>query len=142
MTAARFGSLLIALTLLAPSAALADHHHDGDDRGAASVDHDRGRQSHDVAFDNGYRDGLQKGREDSVNRKAFDPAHTLWYRGASRGYNERFGSHEQYRDVYRDGFGQGYASAYQARAGRAAGTVHASAPDSRSRADIHVQWHR
>lgn len=142
MIAARWVSFVIALTLLAPSAALADQHHDRDDRGARYVDQGWARQSHDIAFDNGYRDGLQKGREDGVNRKSFDPTHTLWYRGASRGYDDRFGSHEQYRDIYRDGFREGYESGYQARAGRAAGPVYAPAPEARSRADIHVQWHR
>jgi hypothetical protein len=142
MTAARWGSLVIALTLLAPSAALAGQHHDRDDRSAVYVDQGRARHSHDIAFDNGYRDGLQKGREAGVNRKAFDPTHTLWYRGASRGYNDRFGSHEEYREIYRDGFREGYESGYGARAVHAPDPVYAPAPDSRPRAEVHVEWHR
>src|SRR5215213_490014 len=33
-----------------------------------------------VAFDNGYRDGLEKGREDAQDRDSYDPVRHSWYR--------------------------------------------------------------
>ncbi len=67
------------------------------------------------AFDNGYRDGLDKGREDARDRDSFDPVRHSRYRSADRGYNSRYGSKEQYKLAYRDGFEAGYSQGYGRR---------------------------
>jgi hypothetical protein len=69
-----------------------------------------------VAYDNGYRDGLEKGREDAGDRDSYDPVRHSWYRSGDRGYNSRYGTKDSYKLVYRDGFEAGYDQAY--RSGR------------------------
>ena len=65
------------------------------------------------AFDNGVRDGLEKGREDARKRRSFDPLRHSWYRAGDRHYESRYGSREQYKDVYRRGFQQGYEEGFR-----------------------------
>ena len=65
-----------------------------------------------AAAENGYRDGLVKGREDADDGDSFDPDRHAWYRSADRGYNSRYGSRDDYRAEYRRGFLEGYDSAY------------------------------
>ena len=153
----RWVALAIALTLLTPAAALAKSHHDrdwddDDDGGRAAyyVDCGWAGQFRQFAFNNGYQDGLQKGREDGWNRNAFDPDHHLWYRGASRGYNGAC-SHDEYRDSYREGFRSGYAAGFGTRPVvgyappppvYAPAPVYTPAPVYRPRAEIHIDWWR
>ena len=66
-----------------------------------------------VAFDNGYNDGLDKGREDSRDRDSYDPNRHSRYRSADHGYEKRYGSKDEYRQVYRDGFRAGYDNAFR-----------------------------
>ena len=66
-----------------------------------------------VAFDYGYNDGLEKGREDVDDRDSYDPNRHSRYRSADRGYEGRYGSKDQYRDIYREGFLAGYNDAYR-----------------------------
>ena len=66
-----------------------------------------------IAFDNGYNDGVDKGREDGRDRDSFDPNRHSRYRSADHGYEKRYGSKEDYREVYRDGFRAGYNDAYR-----------------------------
>jgi len=66
-----------------------------------------------VAFDQGYKDGLTKGREDARDRDSFDPNRHSWYRSANRGYDTRHGTREQYAAAYRQGFRDGYDVAYR-----------------------------
>jgi hypothetical protein len=70
-----------------------------------------------VAFDNGYRDGLEKGREDARDNDSFDPVRHSRYRSADHGYNSRYGTREAYKLAYRDGFEEGYEQAYRASRG-------------------------
>lgn len=70
-----------------------------------------------AAYDNGYRDGLEKGREDARDRDSYDPVRHGWYRDGKRGYNSRYGTKDQYKLVYRDGFEAGYNQAYRANGG-------------------------
>jgi len=72
-----------------------------------------GYGSESVAFDNGYRDGYDKGREDARDRDSYDPVRHSRYRSADRGYNGRYGSKEAYKAVYRDGFRSGYDAGYR-----------------------------
>ena len=68
-----------------------------------------------AAYDNGYRDGLEKGREDRGDNDSFDPVRHSRYRSADRGYNSRYGTKEQYKLAYRDGFEAGYEQGYGRR---------------------------
>ncbi|MBY0495067.1 MAG: hypothetical protein K2Y23_12725 [Cyanobacteria bacterium] len=75
----------------------------------------RGNGYTTVPYDNGYRDGLEKGREDAGDRDSYDPVRHSRYRSADRGYNSRYGTKESYKLAYRDGFEAGYAQAYRGR---------------------------
>ena len=66
-----------------------------------------------VPFDNGYRDGVEKGREDARDRDSYDPVRHSWYRSGDRGYNSRYGTREAYKLTYRDGFEAGYEQGYR-----------------------------
>ena len=77
----------------------------------------RGYGDNSVAYDNGYRDGLEKGREDARDNDSFDPVRHSRYRSGDRGYNSRYGTREAYKLAYRDGFESGYAQAYRASRG-------------------------
>jgi len=127
MVAARWSSFVIAALLLAPSStALAeDWDHSGgavqqvqwrgddrydrrDDRGYGN-----GRRVRDVAFDNGYADGYDKGLDDARDRRNFDPTRHKWYRAGDRHYDSRYGSRAQYENVYRGGFRNGYEAGFR-----------------------------
>lgn len=66
-----------------------------------------------MAFDNGHKDGYDKGREDAGGNETYDPVRHSRYRSGDRGYNSRYGSRETYRDVYREGFRDGYDEGYR-----------------------------
>lgn len=72
-----------------------------------------GRGYNTVPYDNGYRDGLEKGREDGRRNNSFDPVRHSRYRSADNGYNNRYGTRDSYKLVYRDGFESGYAQGYR-----------------------------
>lgn len=65
-----------------------------------------------AAYDNGFRDGLEKGHEDARDNDSYDPVRHNRYRSADRGYNQRYGTKEQYKLDYRDGFEAGYQQGY------------------------------
>ena len=83
-------------------------------------DRNRGYNYNSVPFDNGYRDGLEKGREDARDNDSFDPVRHSRYRSADRGYNSRYGSRDSYKLAYRDGFEAGYEQAYRSSQGSGA----------------------
>ena len=64
-------------------------------------------------FNNGYRDGVEKGREDAADRDSYDPVRHSRYRAADHGYNSRYGTKDDYKLVYRDGFEAGYQDGYR-----------------------------
>ena len=66
------------------------------------------------AFQNGYRDGLDKGREDATITTASTSHAHSWYRSATRGYDNEYGSRSSYQSLYREGFEAGYADGYRA----------------------------
>jgi hypothetical protein len=71
------------------------------------------RLEYSPAFQQGYRDGLDKGREDANDRDRFDPNRHGWYRSADRGYDDDYGSKSQYQTRYREGFQSGYSEGYR-----------------------------
>jgi hypothetical protein len=80
-------------------------------------DRNRGYGNNSAAFDNGYRDGLEKGREDARDNDSFDPVRHSRYRSGDRGYNSRYGTRDAYKLAFGDGFESGYAQAYRASRG-------------------------
>lgn len=64
------------------------------------------------AFDNGARDGYEKGREDVRDRDPFDPRRHQWYRAGDRHYKSEYGPRQRYEDEYRRGFTAGYEQGY------------------------------
>jgi len=65
-----------------------------------------------VAFNNGYTDGLEKGREDVRERRAYDPSRHSRYRSADHLYDQQYGSKDVYKSDYRQGFIDGYDSVF------------------------------
>ena len=65
------------------------------------------------AYDAGFRDGLQRGREDVSRRNSYDLTRHGWYRSADRGYENRYGSRSDYERWYREGFQAGYSQSYR-----------------------------
>jgi hypothetical protein len=65
------------------------------------------------AVRNGYRDGLEVGRDDARNRDRYDPAGAGRYRSGDHDYDRRYGSKDQYQREYRAAFALGYAEGYR-----------------------------
>ena len=66
----------------------------------------------DVAYDNGYRDGLKSGHDDFKNHKDFKPERHDSYEDAKHGYHSRYGNKNEYKEQYRKGFMRGYEDAF------------------------------
>lgn len=67
----------------------------------------------DTARNTGYRDGLDKGRNDARQRKSFNlDRHDAW-KDADHGYRDSFGNKDQYKQIYRDNFRRGYEEGYR-----------------------------
>jgi hypothetical protein len=73
------------------------------------------RGSYSPAGQNGYRDGLEAGRDDARSRHAFDPQRAKRYREGDHDYDNRYGSRDEYKREYRAAFQQGYRDGYQSR---------------------------
>jgi hypothetical protein len=71
-----------------------------------------------VPFDNGHRDGYEKGIEDARDNNAYDPVRHSRYRSADREYDRRYRPREEYRDIYREGFRAGYDEGHGDVSGR------------------------
>ena len=65
------------------------------------------------AAQNGYRDGLEAGRDDAHDRDKFDPRGSKRYRQGDHDYESRYGSRDEYKQVYRNAFVQGYEQGYR-----------------------------
>jgi hypothetical protein len=103
-----------------------DRDGDRDDRGWRSGGYGNGGYANDgygyggygygqasgVAFQNGARDGYQKGTDDARDGKYPDVTRHKWYKNATRDYNDRYGPKELYQRDYRRGFEEGYRRAF------------------------------
>jgi hypothetical protein len=67
-----------------------------------------------AAANNGYRDGLEAGRNDARDRERFDPIRAKRYREGDHDYDGRYGSRDDYKREYRSAFEQGYREGYGA----------------------------
>jgi hypothetical protein len=65
-----------------------------------------------LAAQNGYRDGIEAGREDARDRDRYDPVRAKRYREGDHDYDSRYGSREEYKRDYRAAFEQGYREGY------------------------------
>ena len=65
-----------------------------------------------IAYDNGYRKGVERGENAVRDRRALDLEREKDYRNADNGYNRSFGDKNLYRDMFRNGFADGYRTAY------------------------------
>jgi hypothetical protein len=77
-----------------------------------TIDRSR-REGSSIAFRNGYRDGLTKGREDVEDGDRYDVNRHSWYRSATRGYESELGTRYTYIDRYRRGFEAGYSEGFR-----------------------------
>lgn len=64
-------------------------------------------------WDAGYRDGTEKGREDALRNRRYEPNRHGWYRSGTRGYDRRYGSRDEYINIYREAFTAGYADGFR-----------------------------
>jgi hypothetical protein len=66
-----------------------------------------------IAQQNGYRDGVEAGRDDARDRARFEPVRAKRYREGDHDYNDRYGSRDEYKRDYRAAFEQGYRDGYE-----------------------------
>lgn len=66
-----------------------------------------------LAERNGYRDGIEAGRDDARHRERFDPVRARRYREGDHDYDRRYGSRDEYRRDYRAAFERGYRNGYE-----------------------------
>ena len=66
-----------------------------------------------AAAQNGYRDGLEQGRDDAHDRDRYDPTGAKRYRQGDHDYHDRYGSRDEYKREYRAAFQQGYDEGYR-----------------------------
>jgi hypothetical protein len=102
-----------AVALLLSGAAFAQN--DDHDR-----DRDHGRDNRNgygnYGAEQGYRDGIQHGRDDRSRRAGYNYKSGDYQRG-ERGYEKYMGSKGQYKQRYRDAYRQGYEAGFNARGG-------------------------
>ena len=67
------------------------------------------------AAQNGYRDGVEAGRDDARDHDRYDPVRAKRYREGDHDYHDRYGSRDEYKREYRAAFQQGYRDGYQSR---------------------------
>jgi hypothetical protein len=65
------------------------------------------------AYDNGYREGIDQGRNDARRNRSFALDRHSEYRDADNGFHRRDGDREFYRRSFRRGFEVGYRQAYE-----------------------------
>ena len=65
------------------------------------------------AAEYGYNEGVQKGREDAEDHRAYDPLRQKWYREGDRHYDNRYGSRNAWANEYRQAFREGYDRGYR-----------------------------
>jgi hypothetical protein len=135
-----FAALVITIAILAVPRSAAAYQHDDDDhrsqaqdqsqrdddgrqqqgaRDNQGMDQDRsyGMQRNDgqqrnLASDYGYQDGVTQGMHDRQSGRRARPTDDANYKQADRGYESKFGDHDQYRQMYRQAYERGYDRGY------------------------------
>lgn len=80
-------------------------------------DRDSYRELERHAYDNGFREGVEEGRNDARRHRDFSYQRHDEYRDSDQGYHRRDGDRDLYRRSYRQGFQAGYSDAYNRNAG-------------------------
>jgi hypothetical protein len=65
-----------------------------------------------VGYENGYGDGLKRGRHDGDRGDRFDVTKDSKYRDGDHGYKSSYGARSQYVRAYRSGYEQGYRDGF------------------------------
>lgn len=122
-------ALVILIAVLAVPRSAAAYQHDSDDhrrsqaqdqnrsddaqqqqgaRENQGMDQDRGYvmqrndgQQRNLASDYGYQDGVTQGMHDRQSGRQARPSYDANYKQGDRGYESKFGDHDQYRQMYR-----------------------------------------
>ncbi len=81
----------------------------------AQIRGDRNRGNGGAAYDNGYRDGVDRGERRVRSNRASSYRSERNYRQGDRGYSRRDGDRTRYKQRYRAGFATGYAEGYGSR---------------------------
>jgi hypothetical protein len=103
--------LLVTGVALASPACAARIYDNGYPRGGYPPPVSRGRYI-SIAAQNGYRDGIEAGRDDARHRERYDPVRAKRYRQGDHDYDRRYGSRDEYSREYRSAFEQGYRDGY------------------------------
>jgi len=101
--------LAAGLAMPAPASAQSGWYGDHRDRDSYGWNGDFDRR----AYDNGYREGLEHGRNDARRGRDFAYAHDDEYRNADAGYRRGDGEIERYRQVFRRAYVDGYTEGYR-----------------------------
>ena len=84
--------------------------------GYSSRPYDNGASYRDVrriAYDNGYREGVNAGEHDARRGRRYEPSHQGDWRDADDGYHRDYGDKNFYRQNFRSGFESGYSQGYR-----------------------------
>lgn len=66
-----------------------------------------------IAQQNGYREGIEQGREDRTRRRRYDVDNSSEYRNALIGFRPEFRDRSFYQQAFREGFRRGYDEGYR-----------------------------
>src|SRR4051812_1546259 len=109
---------LMGVALAAPATAASRVIYETGDRYATTRS---SAYSGQVGYDNGYDDGLKRGRHDGDKGGRFDVTQDSKYRDGDHGYKHSYGARSEYVHSYRRGYEEGYRDGFApyAYAGRA-----------------------
>lgn len=65
-----------------------------------------------IAYDNGFREGLEEGQKDGRSRDRFYFQDEGDFKHADKGYSRSFGDKDRYQQSFRAGFADGYTDGY------------------------------
>jgi hypothetical protein len=71
-----------------------------------------GNNVQQIAYNNGYQEGLRYGQADRNNGHSNRPGHSSTYQNGTNGYNSSYGSQTAYKHAFQDGFRAGYDRGY------------------------------
>jgi hypothetical protein len=108
----RAGLLAAAVAITAPACASGYYASYGY-RGQRDV-----RQYERVAYDNGYREGIEHGGHDARDRRDYRVDRDRDYRRGDEGYRREYGDRDFYREAFRRGYEAGYRAGFQQYARR------------------------
>ena len=77
-----------------------------------------GNNAQNVAYNNGYQEGLSYGQSDRSRCKSYEPTGGGHYQSGTDGYNSSYGDKSAYKNAYRQGYLAGYQRGYNGGGGR------------------------